>query len=248
MSIGSEEELRGMKAAGVIVARVLVAMKQQVRAGVTTGELDQVGARVIRDSGAVSAPRKVYQFPGENCISINDEAVHGIPGERVVQPGDLVKLDVTIEKDGYMADAALSVAVEPVRQLHHKLARCAERAFQRALLVARVGARVHDIGRAVENEVRRSGFSVVRGLCGHGIGHRIHEAPEVPNFYVASARQELTEGLVITIEPIIAAGSGESHTAQDGWTVKTSDGKPSAHYEHTIVITRATPIILTAQA
>jgi methionyl aminopeptidase len=237
-----------MKASGEVVARVLAAMKHEVRAGVTTGELDQVGARVIRENGAVSAPRKVYQFPGDNCISINDEAVHGIPGDRVVQPGDLVKLDVTIEKDGYMADAALSVAVEPVRQLHHKLARCAERAFQRALLVARVGARVHDIGRAVENEVRRSGFSVIRGLCGHGIGRRIHEAPEVPNFYVPAARQELTEGLVITIEPIIAAGSGESHTAHDGWTVKTSDGKPSAHYEHTIVITRGTPIVLTAQA
>src|SRR5947207_12896357 len=105
MSITSEDELKGMQAAGVIVARVLAAMKQQVRAGVTTGELDQVGARVIRENGAVSAPRKVYQFPGDNCISINDEAVHGIPGARVVQPGDLVKLDVTIEKDGYMPDA-----------------------------------------------------------------------------------------------------------------------------------------------
>src|SRR5438105_5402473 len=109
MSIGSEEELRGMKAAGEIVKRVLAAMKQQVRAGVTTRELDQVGARIIRDSGAVSAPRTVYHFPGENCISVNDEAVHGIPGERVIQPGDLVKLDVPIEKDGYMADAAVSV-------------------------------------------------------------------------------------------------------------------------------------------
>ncbi|MBZ5629322.1 MAG: type I methionyl aminopeptidase [Acidobacteriia bacterium] len=246
MSIGSEEELRGMKAAGAIVARVLAAMKQHVRAGVTTRQLDEIGARVIRESGAVSAPRMVYHFPGDNCISVNDEAVHGIPGDRVIEPGDLVKLDVTIEKDGYMADAAVSVAVEPVRQLHHKLARCAERAFQRALLVARAGARVHDIGRAVENEVRHSGFSVVRGLCGHGIGHKIHEAPEVPNFYEPMARQELTEGLVITIEPIIAAGSGESHTAADGWTVKTTDGKPSAHYEHTIVITRGAPIILTA--
>lgn len=246
MSIGSEEELRGMKAAGEIVAHVLAAMKKQVRAGVTTRQLDEAGARVIRENGAVSAPRKVYRFPGDNCISVNDEAVHGIPGERVIQPGDLVKLDVTIEKDGYMADAALSVAVEPVRTLHHKLARCAERAFQRALLVARAGARVHDIGRAVEGEVRRSGFSVIRALCGHGIGRTIHEAPEVPNYYEPMARQELTEGLVITIEPIIAAGSGESHTAEDGWTVKTSDGKPAAHYEHTIVITRGAPIILTA--
>ncbi len=234
-----------MKAAGEIVARVLAAMKQAVRAGVTTRELDEVGARVIRENGAVSAPRKVYQFPGDNCISINDEAVHGIPGERVIHPGDLVKLDVTIEKDGYMADAALTVAVDPVRQLQHKLARCAEKAFQRALLVARAGARVHDIGRAVENEVRRSGFSVIRSLSGHGIGRTIHELPD-PNFYEPMARQELTEGLVITIEPIIAAGSGNSYTGEDGWTVKTTDGKPSAHYEHTVVITRGAPIILTA--
>lgn len=246
MSIGSEEELKGMKAAGEVVARVLAAMKAHVCAGVTTAELDEVGARIIRENGAVSAPRTVYGFPGENCISVNDEAVHGIPGQRVIQPGDLVKLDVTIEKDGYMADAALSVAVEPVRQLHHKLARCAERAFQRALLVARAGARVHDIGRAVENEVRRSGFSVVRSLCGHGIGHAIHEAPEVPNYYEPMARTELTEGLVITIEPIIAAGGGRASTADDGWTVRTDDGKPSAHYEHTIVITGGAPIILTA--
>jgi methionyl aminopeptidase len=246
MSIGSEEDLRSMKAAGEVVARVLAAMKQQVRAGVTTRERDQVGARIIREHGAASAPRKVYDFPGDNCISINDEAVHGIPGDRVIQPGDLVKLDVTIEKDGYMADAAVTVAVEPVRQLHHKLARCAEKAFMRALLAARAGARVHDIGRAVEGEVRRSGFAVIRTLCGHGIGHTIHEAPEVPNFYEPMARQELTEGLVITIEPIIAAGTGNSYTGDDGWTVKTSDGKPSAHYEHTIVITRGAPIILTA--
>ncbi len=246
MSITSEEELQGLKSAGEIVARVLEAMKQQVRAGVTTQELDEVGARVIRDHGAVSAPKKVYQFPGENCISLNDEAVHGIPGDRIVQAGDLVKLDVTVEKDGFMADAAITVPVEPVRQLHRKLARCAERAFRRALLVARAGAKVHDIGRAVEGEVRRSGFSVIRSLCGHGIGRRIHEAPEVPNFYEPMANQELTEGMVITIEPIIAAGSGNAHTAKDGWTVKTTDGKPAAHYEHTIVITRGTPIILTA--
>jgi len=246
MSITSEEELEGLKAAGEVVARVLEAMKQQVRAGVTTRELDEVGARVIREHGAVSAPKKVYEFPGENCISLNDEAVHGIPGDRIVQPGDLVKLDVTVEKDGYMADAAITVPVEPVRQLNRKLARCAERAFRRALLVARAGARVNDIGRAVEGEVRRSGFSVIRTLCGHGIGRRIHEAPEVPNFYEPLANQELTEGMVITIEPIIAAGSGNAQTANDGWTVKTTDGKPSAHYEHTIVITRGTPIILTA--
>src|SRR5512141_2955531 len=160
MSINTPEELARMRAAGAIVRRVIEAMKQQVRAGVTTAELDRIGADVMREHGAQSAPALVYGFPGANCISINDEAVHGIPGERFIQPGDLVKLDVTIEKDGYMADAAVTVAVEPVRQLHHNLARCAERAFHRALLVARAGARVHDIGRAVENEVRRSGFSV----------------------------------------------------------------------------------------
>ena len=246
MSINGPEELAAMRAAGAIVRRMLEAMKTAVRPGVTTAQLDEVGAAVMREHGAHSAPQLVYKFPGVNCISLNDEAVHGIPGKRTVQEGDLVKLDVTIEKDGFMADAAETVAVGEVSEENQRLIACAERAFTKAMLVARAGFRVSEIGRIVEREVGRSGFSVIRDLGGHGIGRTIHEEPRVPNYADPGANQILREGLVITVEPIIAAGSGRAVVAKDGWTVRTADRRASAHYEHTLVITRGEPILLTA--
>ena len=248
MSIDGPEEMEGMRAAGWVVRRVIDAMMENVRPGVTTKALDEVGAAVMREHGAQSAPALVYNFPGANCISLNEEAVHGIPSDRQVQEGDLLKLDVTVEKNGFMADAAVTVAVGQVSDSNQELIACAERAFQKAMLVARAGFRVSDIGRAVEKEVRRSGFSVIRDLGGHGIGRTIHEDPRVPNYADPAANQILTEGLVITVEPIIAAGSGRAMVAKDGWTVLTADHRPSAHYEHTLVITKRAPILLTAAA
>ena len=246
MSINGPEELESLRAAGEVVRRVLEAMKRAVRPGLTTAELDRIGARVIEDNGARSAPAMVYGFPGANCISLNDEAVHGIPGERRLCNGDLLKLDVTIEKDGFMADAAETVAVGAVSREAERLMSCARHAFEKAMLVARAGFRVSDIGRAVEKEVRREGFSVIRELGGHGIGRTIHEEPRIPNYADPEARQVLTEGLVITVEPIIAAGSGRAVLAKDGWTMKTADRRPSAHYEHTIVIRKGAPLVLTS--
>lgn len=246
MSINGPEELAGMRAAGAVVRLMLSAMKNAVREGITTAELDEVGAGVMRRHGAQSAPALVYQFPGVNCISVNEEAVHGIPGNRQLEGGDLVKLDVTVEKDGFMADAAITVPVGEVTDERQRLMACAERAFDKAMRVARAGFRVSEIGRAVEREVRRSGFSVIRDLGGHGIGRTIHEEPRVPNFADPEANQVLTEGLVITVEPIIAAGSGRAFVAQDKWTVVTADHRPSAHYEHTLVITKGAPMLLTA--
>lgn len=246
MSITTPEELERMRAVGVVVHRVLEAMKKNVRPGVTTAELDSIGDRVMQEEGARSAPALVYQFPGSSCISLNDEAVHGIPRERALEEGDLVKLDVTVEKDGFMADAALTAPVGEVSKEKQRLMACAERAFAKAMLVARAGFRVLEIGRAVEREVRREGFSVIRDLGGHGIGRTIHEAPRVPNYADPQASQVLTEGMVITVEPIIAAGAGRAILAEDGWTVRTADHRPSAHYEHTIVITKGKPIVLTA--
>jgi methionyl aminopeptidase len=246
VSINTPEELEKLRAAGAVVRRMLEAMKRAVRAGVTTAELDEVGASVMREHGAQSAPQLVYKFPGVNCISLNDEAVHGIPGNRTVREGDLVKLDVTVEKDGFMADAAETVAVGEVSEESQRLIACAERAFQKAMLVARAGFRVSEIGRVVEREVRRTGFSVIRDLGGHGIGRTIHEEPRIPNYADPQANQILSEGLVITVEPIIAAGSGRTLVAKDGWTVCTADRRPSAHYEHTLVITKREPILLTA--
>jgi methionyl aminopeptidase len=246
MSINEPGEMAGMRAAGEVVRSMLDAMKEQVRPGITTAELDEVGASVMREQGAQSAPALVYGFPGVSCISLNDEAVHGIPGKRTLQQGDLIKLDVTIEKAGFMADAAVTVPVGEVTEERKKLVACAERAFAKAMLVARAGFRVWEIGRAVEREVRRSGFSVIRELAGHGIGRTIHEEPRVPNFPDAHSNQVLTEGLVITVEPIIAAGSGRVFIAPDKWTMVTSDHRPSAHYEHTLAITNGAPILLTA--
>lgn len=246
MSINGPEELEGMRAAGAVVRLVLEAMKAEVRPGVTTAELDEVGAGVMRRQGAQSAPALVYKFPGANCISLNDEAVHGVPSGRALQEGDLLKLDVTVEKDGFMADAAITVPVGEVSVERKLLMACAERAFTKAMLVARAGFRVSEIGRVVEREVRRNGFSVIRDLGGHGIGRTIHEAPRVPNYPDPQANQILTEGLVITVEPIIAAGSGRTVTAKDGWTILTADHQASAHYEHTLVITKGAPMVLTA--
>ena len=246
MSITTPEELERLRAAGAVVQRVLQEMKRNVRAGVTTAELDALGDKVMREEGARSAPALVYQFPGSSCISLNDEAVHGIPSDRGLQEGDLVKLDVTVEKDGFMADAAVTVPVGAVSREKQRLIACAERAFAKTMLVARAGFRVLEIGRVVEREVRHEGFSVIRDLGGHGIGRTIHESPRVPNYPDPHASDILTEGMVITIEPIIAAGSGRAVLAEDGWTVKTADHKPSAHYEHTIVITKGAPIVLTA--
>jgi len=247
MSIEDEDELLSLRAVGRVVRQVLDAMKAEVRPGVSTRHLDEVGARVMNENGARSAPSMVYKFPGATCISLNDEAVHGIPGDRQLTEGDLVKLDVTVEKDGYMADAAITVPVGRIGKQAEQLMLCAERAFQKAMLVARAGFRVFEIGRVVEREVHRSGFTVIRELGGHGIGRTIHELPHIPNYADPNARQIMKEGLVITIEPIISTGSGRILTDKDGWTVRTSDQGLSAHFEHTLVVTSGAPILLTAR-
>src|ERR1700743_2223115 len=188
----------------------------------------------------------VYGFPGDVCISVNDEVVHGIPGDRKICPGDLVKLDLTAEKDGYHTDSAVTIEVPPQAPKCLELTRCAEKAFRHGLQAARLGNRTKDIGRAVDREVRRRGFRVVPELGGHGIGRTIHEKPSVPNYADPMARDILTEGLVITIEPIIVTASCRGSLDRDGWTVSPAHRGRSAHYEHTIVITRGEPFLLTA--
>jgi methionyl aminopeptidase len=181
-------------------------------------------------------------------ISVNEEVVHGVPGRRVLVVGDLVSLDVTIDLGGYVADAARSLVIEPVSSTARRLVDCTKTAFDLALGVARAGTHVSEIGRAVEGEVRRQGFSVVRGLSGHGVGRTIHEPPSVPNEWDAQQTDVLTEGLVIAIEPMVAAGSGRSVEEKDGWTIRTRDRSLAAHYEDTVVITRGRPIVLTRAA
>ena len=246
MSIRSQAELVKLRAIGKIVRLTLDAMAQAVRPGITTADLDRIGAAVLATHGAESSPPKTYGFPGTACISVNDEAIHGIPGHRTLHEGDLVKLDVTAEKDGFVADSAVTVKVGKVSATAEALVRCAESAFHQALKVATAGARIYEIGRAVEHEVRRCNFSVVREFCGHGVGRAIHESPSIPNHFDPRYRSKLTEGLVITIEPIISAGNGKTQVQPDHWTQRTTDRTLAAHYEHTLVITRAAPILLTA--
>jgi len=246
MSVKTNKELEKLKAIGQIVRKTLDAMKAAARSGVSTAELDQIGLKTLAAHGAEPAPSKVYGFPGAVCISVNEEAVHGIPGTRVLQDGDLLKLDLVACKDGFFADAAVTVGIGSVSSTADALVRCAESAFWNAMKVARIGYRTCHIGREVERETRRNGFSVMRELGGHGVGRTIHEHPNVPNFYDRTCRDRLHLGLVIAVEPIVAAGAGDGLLSADGWTVRTADHSLSAHYEHTIVITKGDPILLTA--
>src|SRR5262245_34498943 len=175
MSIESDRDWMGLREVGRITRLTLDALEAHVRAGVTTGELDEIAAALISRHGARSAPAFVYNFPRTVLISVNDEIVHGVPGPRRLAAGDLVKLDVTLEKNGYVADAARTVIVDRGSDVAHRIARCAAEAFDAALVVAKAGARVNQIGRAVHREVRRHGFTVIHGLAGHGVGRTIHE-------------------------------------------------------------------------
>jgi methionyl aminopeptidase len=246
MSIESPSDLAGLERAGVVIRLVIEAMKTALRPGISTLELDQIGGDVMRSHGARSAPHLVYAFPGNNCISVNDEVVHGVPGPRTIQPGDLVKLDVTVELDGYMADACETVAVPPVRTQQKNLIAGAQSAFHAGLQRVHPGARAYQIGESIHREVTRCGYSVVRDLTGHGIGRTIHEPPRIPNHRDPSCDAVLTEGLVFTIEPIIAVGSCRIFLKHDGWTIRTQDCSLSAHYEHTVVVTTQGARLLTA--
>jgi methionyl aminopeptidase len=233
---------------GRIVGLTIQEVRKYVRPGVTTAELDAVGDRFLAAHGANPAPRQTYNFPGAIMICVNDEAVHSVPGERRIEAGDLVKIDITAERNGYYADAAITVAVPPVENLQHNIIQAAQSAFRKGARAARAGNRVNDIGRAVETEVRRRGFTVLRELSGHGVGRSIHEEPQVPNVYDPRSSRPLTEGLVLTIEPIIAAGASHVKVDGDKWTTRTVDGSLAAHYEHTLVITRDRPILVTQVA
>jgi len=246
MSVDTPEELRGLRAAGQVVARTIRAMRRGVRAGVTTRELDAIAQREFDRAGARSGPQLDYGFPGTTCISVNDEAVHGIPGRRRLRRGDLVKLDVTAELDGFYADACRTVVVGDARPQALKLVRASEQALGAALDVVRTGVALNEIGATVQRLVHARGFSVCDGLMGHGIGRSIHEAPDVPNVYDPELTQPLSDGLVITIEPLVAAGGPEVWMHRDGWTVSTVDGSLSAHAEHTIVVRDGAPLVLTA--
>ncbi|MGH7649310.1 MAG: type I methionyl aminopeptidase [Gemmatimonadaceae bacterium] len=245
MTLRSATDLTGMQRAGHLVARTIDAMRAAVRPGITTGALDDIGARFARAEGARSAPQLAYDFPGFNCISVNDEIVHGIPGPRVLRAGDVVKLDVTLELDGYIADSAVTVLVPPAEAPARDLQRCARQAFNAALRSARAGTRLTELGAAVEREVKRHGFAVVRELTGHGVGRRIHERPAVPNWADPDTTGVLAPGLVIALEPMVTPRPTRPVQDRDGWTLRTRDGAVAVHHEHTIVIGHGTALVVT---
>lgn len=247
MTITTEAELQGMRRAGQVVAETLRTLREAVAPGVTPAELDALAGQVFRRYGARSAPRMTYGAPVNVFVSVNDDIVHGLPTTRPLAAGDVVSLDVTPFVDGFIADAAVTVAVPPASPAALRLIDCAEAAFGAGLAAARAGQPVHAIGRAIETEVRRRGFTVLRELFGHGVGRAIHEKPDVPNYYRAADREKLREGLVIAVEPMVSTGrSPRVRTLRDGWTLSTTDGGLAAHFEHTLMITGGRPLVLTA--
>jgi methionyl aminopeptidase len=238
MSISNDAERQGIRHVGRAVAAALAVMRGAVRRGVTTKTLDEIAEAALAARGARSAPREVYGFPACICISVNEEIVHGIPRERALAAGDVVKLDVTAVCDGFIADAAETVLVEPVPARVRRLRDCAKLAFDDAASVARAGARVNTIGRAVEARTRAEGFAVVRELCGHGVGRAIHEDPQVLNYFDPAQTDVLTDGLVITIEPLLSVRPARAITRHDGWTIATANGSLAVHHEHTLIVGR----------
>ena len=208
MSIENQQDLDGLREVRRIVRAALDKSEGHTRPGISTTELNEIGAEVLLKNDANSAPTLVYDFPTEILISVNDEVVHGIACSYVIKEGDLVTLDVTVEKGGYIADAARTVVVGAASDEKRGLVACAKRAFYKGMQVARVGNRVNAIGRAISHEVRQSGYAIVQSLAGHGVGRAIHEDPVVPNEYDIRARQRLTKGLVLAVEPMVSAGSG----------------------------------------
>lgn len=246
MSIESAADLDGITLAGRVVAEALSAMVREIRPGMTTRDVDEIGAAVLLQHGSRSAPQLVYACPTVNLISVNDEIVHGLPGARVLQPGDVVKIDVTADTAGYIADAATTVVLPNASNDAIELRDCAIAAFEAGFGAARAGRRVSEIGRAVEREVSAHGFHVLRELSGHGVGRTIHEWPTVPNYFDRFQSDVLTEGLVLTIEPLISERRSRIRACDDGWTLKTGNGCLAAHHEHTIIVTNSEPVIVTA--
>jgi methionyl aminopeptidase len=247
MTIDTPQDLHGLLTIGRIVGQTLSYMREQLQPGITTRELDELARQFLEQHRARSAPMLTYNFPGATCISVNDEATHGIPGDRQIQPGDIVTLDVSAERDGYYADAAITVAVPPVTPAQQRLCACAEAALHAGIAAVHAGQPLSVIGRAAERIARQYGYQIVRELHGHGVGRGLHEAPKnIPQYYAPSATQRLTEGMVLTVEPHIAARSNRVVDQPDGWTICTRDRSPVAMYEHTIIVAGDQPIVVTA--
>jgi methionyl aminopeptidase len=245
MTIDNDEDLEGLSRAGAVVAQARDAMLEAADPGVTTGELDAIGREIFRRHGARSAPRVTYNFPRSTCISVNDEAAHGVPSAlRILREGDVVNIDVSAELDGYWSDTGVSTAVGTVSALAERLLVATRQAQRDAMDAARTGNKLRDVGRAVQRRARRHGFCVIRNLYGHAIGRALHEDPSVPSI---DDRQQmrLWEGLVLAVEPFLSVSAHYVVDDADGWTLRTEDGSLVAQFEHTMVVTHGEPLVLT---
>ena len=244
----SADELKRMREAGRLVGEVLTELAAHVAPGATTADLDALAERRIVAAGATPAFKGYHGYPATICASINNEVIHGIPsGRRILNEGDIISIDVGASLDGYFGDSAITVPVGQIAESTAALLRVTEESLYKAIERARPGGRVSDIGHAVQQHVEAFGFSVVREFVGHGIGQKMHEEPQVPNYGEPGRGPRLTEGMVLAIEPMVNAGKPAVKVLADGWTAVTRDGSLSAHFEHTVAVTADGPWILTAR-
>ena len=245
ITIKSPREIEAMRLAGRITAAARAYAGEMVKPGVTTQEIDKAVRQFIKQQGAVPSFLGYNGFPGSCCISVNDEVIHGIPGKRVLKEGDIVSIDVGAYIGGYHGDCAATFACGEISDEAKRLIEVTEQSFYEGLHYAKEGCRVSDISAAVQRYVEKEGFSIVREYVGHGIGRNLHEAPEVPNYGEPGRGPRLLRGMTLAVEPMVNAGTAAIQNMSDGWTVKTKDGKYSAHYENTILITEGDPELLT---
>ncbi len=247
--IKTKKEIDKIRRSNEIVAETLQLVKRYVKEGITTKELDKIAEDYILSNDAIPAFKGYSQggslvFPATICASVNEEVVHGIPSDRVLSNGDIISIDIGVIKDRYYGDAAITVAVGEITEEKRKLMEITEKSLYLGIEQAKVGNHIGDISAAVQDYVESNGFSVVRALCGHGVGKKLHEDPQIPNYGRKGTGPKIKNGMTLAIEPMVNAGTHEVIIANDGWTVMTKDGLPSAHFEHTIAIINGKPEIL----
>ena len=245
ITVKTPEEIEIMREANRIVAGVLTMLQQEVRPGVSTGRLDRLAEEYCRDHGAEPAFKGYRGFPASLCVSINEQVVHGIPSKKVrLRAGDIVSVDFGTRYRGFYGDSAVTIAVDGIDEQRRKLLDVTRESLERAISQVRIGNRIADISRAVQEYVEASGFSVVRQFVGHGIGSQLHEGPEVPNYVQGKASPRILEGMVVAIEPMVNMGTHRVKVLRDHWTVVTADRRPSAHFEHSVAATADGPLVL----
>jgi methionyl aminopeptidase len=241
----SPAELERMRAANSLVADVLAELATMVAPGVTTRDLDEAAEKLVRDGGAEPAFKGYRGYPSTLCASINDQVVHGIPSTRAVSEGDIISLDMGVKLNGFYGDSAVTVPVGKVSDEAAALLRVTQEALEKGIAQVRLGGRVSDIGHAIQRHVEAYGFSVVREFVGHGIGSALHEEPQIANYGEPGRGPRLAEGMTLAIEPMVNIGRPAVKVLADGWTAVTKDGSLSAHFEHTVAVTKAGPLVLT---